>query len=155
MKQRTHRTSLVAILVVTLGAATTAHGQRITGKGDVAAIRALLNAQVEAWNRGDLEGFMAGYWASEQLTFFSGGSKTRGWQATLDRYRKSYQSEGAEMGHLEFVDLDIQLLGPNSALVRGGWQLRTLTGEQGGLFTLVLRKTSRGWKIIHDHTSRR
>lgn len=154
MKQDNRGIRVMLLLVVILGVATAAHGQQ-TGNRQTAAVRALLEAQVAAWNRGDLEGFMAAYWSSDYLTFFSGGSKTRGWQAMLDRYRKSYQSEGRQMGQLDFVDLDIQLLGPNSALVRGGWELRTMTGQQGGLFTLVLRKTNRGWKIIHDHTSSR
>jgi beta-aspartyl-peptidase (threonine type) len=123
-----------------------------SAQADLAAIRAVLDQQVKAWNQGDLEGFLRGYWQSDQLTFFSGGAKTQGWQATLDHYRQSYKTEGREMGHLEFVDLDIQLLGSKAAFVRGGWELRTSKGPRGGLFTLIWRKTDRGWKIIHDHT---
>jgi beta-aspartyl-peptidase (threonine type) len=150
-----HGFAVILVLVMIIGAATPGYGQRATKDGQVAAIRAMLHAQVAAWNRGDLEGFMAGYWQSDRLTFFSGGSKTTGWQAMLDRYRKSYQSEGREMGQLEFVDLDIHLLGRRGAFARGGWELRTSKGQQGGPFTLVLRKTKQGWKVIHDHTSAR
>ncbi|RMG55705.1 MAG: DUF4440 domain-containing protein [Acidobacteria bacterium] len=124
-------------------------------EADRAAIRAVLNEQVEAWNRGDLKGFMRGYWASDDLTFFSGGTKLRGWHATLQRYRRRYHAEGQPMGHLQFRDLDIQLLGPRSALVRGEWRLERPPKSMDGLFTLIFRKTPRGWKIIHDHTSRR
>jgi uncharacterized protein (TIGR02246 family) len=117
------------------------------------AIRAVLDAQVVAWNKGDLEGFMAGYWKSPKLTFYSGKTKMRGWQATLDRYRKRYQGEGREMGKLAFSELEIEVLGDDYAFVRGRWQL-TLKGENpGGLFTLVLKKLPEGWRIIHDHTS--
>jgi ketosteroid isomerase-like protein len=117
------------------------------------AIRAVLDAQVVAWNKGDLEGFMAGYWKSPDLTFYSGKTKMRGWQATLDRYRKRYQGEGREMGKLAFSELEIEPLSGDYALVRGRWQL-TLKGENpGGLFTLVLKKLPEGWRIIHDHTS--
>lgn len=119
---------------------------------EVEQIRAVLDRQVEAWNRRDLEGFMTGYWRSPELTFYSGGTRTGGWDATLDRYRKSYQSEGREMGRLEFSDLQIDLLGPASAFVRGRYHLKMSSAEAGGLFTLVFRKFSDGWKIIHDHT---
>ena len=115
-------------------------------------IRAVLDKQVEAWNRKDLIGFMGGYWDSPGLTFYSGGTKTRGWQATLDRYRKRYQSEGREMGTLDFSELQIEMLGPKSAFARGKWHLKMTTGDAGGLFTLILRQFPAGWKIVHDHT---
>lgn len=116
-------------------------------------IRSILDKQVTAWNRGDLEGFMAGYWNSAELSFYSGGTKTFGWQQTIDRYRSRYQSEGREMGTLDFTDLKIELLGPATAFVRGHWHLKMKDGDPGGLFTLILRKQGNGWKIIHDHTS--
>ena len=117
------------------------------------AILAVLDKQVAAWNRSDLEGFMAGYRNSEELSFFSGGIKTSGWNTTLERYRNRYQSAGHEMGHLNFSDLEVEMLGPQTAFVRGHWDLKMTTGEQGGLFTLIFRKFNDGWKIIHDHTS--
>jgi ketosteroid isomerase-like protein len=117
------------------------------------AILAVLDAQVAAWNRHDLEGFMAGYRNSEKLSFYSGGIKTSGWNTTLERYRNRYQSEGREMGHLEFSDLEVEMLGPDTAFVRGHWNLKMTGSEPGGLFTLIFRKFADGWKIIHDHTS--
>ena len=119
----------------------------------VEEIRQLLDKQVAAWNRGDLEGFMATYWNSGELSFYSGGTKTFGWQQTIDRYRNRYQSEGREMGQLDFTDLQIELLSPATAFVRGHWHLKMKDGEPGGLFTLIFRKQANGWKIIHDHTS--
>ena len=119
-----------------------------------AAIRALLATQVDAWNRGDLEGFMAGYWKSPELSFISGTTETRGWEPTLERYRKKYQGEGKEMGKLDFFDLRVEMLGPEAAFVRGHWHLQMKNGQEpGGLFTLVLRKFADGWRIVHDHTS--
>lgn len=123
-----------------------------------ANIRALLDAQLAAWNVGDLERFMEGYWRSPQLTFFSAGRKLEGWDATIDRYRKTYQAEGKEMGKTTFSDLDVQILGPEGAVVRGRWRLVQSDGKElGGLFTLIFRKFKDGpfggWKIIHDHTS--
>jgi ketosteroid isomerase-like protein len=118
------------------------------------AIQDILAAQVAAWNRGDLDGFMTGYWSSPDLTFFSGKDVTSGWQGTLDRYRKRYQAEGPDkMGVLSFSDLDIALLGPDSAFVRGRWKLVTSKEPLGGLFTLLFKKKPEGWRIVHDHTS--
>jgi ketosteroid isomerase-like protein len=116
-------------------------------------IRAVLDRQVQAWNRRDLEGFMQGYWRSPNLTFYSGGTTVSGWDETLARYRNRYQSAGNEMGKLEFLDLKIELLGPRAAFVRGRFHLKMSTSESGGLFTLTFRKFAGGWKIIHDHTS--
>jgi uncharacterized protein (TIGR02246 family) len=117
------------------------------------AIQAVLQSQAEAWNHRDLERFMNGYWHSPELTFFSGTAETKGWEPTLARYRRSYQAEGRAMGTLSFSDLQVQLLGPEAAFVRGKFQLVMLDGKQPhGIFTLVLRKFPEGWRIIHDHT---
>ena len=114
----------------------------------------VLHAQQDAWNRHDLDGFMAGYWNSPQLTFFSGATERDGWQATMDRYRAAYASPGHEMGKLEFSGLKIEVLGADSAFVRGAGQLTMPDGKMPhGLFTLVFRKFPEGWKIVHDHTS--
>jgi ketosteroid isomerase-like protein len=119
-----------------------------------AAVRQVLDAQVAAWNHGDLDGFMAGYWSSPDLTFFSGPDRTGGWQATLDRYRKRYKSDGKEMGRLAFGDVKVEVLGSDYALVRGSWRLELAKEKPGGLFTLVFRRLPEGWRIIHDHTSK-
>ena len=119
------------------------------------AIQEVLDTQQTAWNKGDLEAFMTGYWKSDDLTFYSGGDKTKGWQATLDRYKKKYQGEGKEMGTLAFSELDISIAGEDNAIVRGRWQLKFKDGKAaGGLYTLWFRKTPDGWRIVHDHTSK-
>jgi beta-aspartyl-peptidase (threonine type) len=118
-----------------------------------AAIRAVMDAQVAAWNHHDLEAFMAGYWKSSDLTFFSGATETQGWEPTLERYRRSYQAEGHAMGKLSFSDLQIEPLGADSAFVRGKFQLAMPDGKQPhGVFTLIFRKFPEGWRIVHDHT---
>ena len=117
-------------------------------------IKHLLLSQVEAWNHGNLEGFMQGYWHSPDLTFFSGGTETHGWEPTLARYRQRYQAEGKEMGKLEFQKLNIDLLSRKSAVVTGEWHLTMSDGKQPhGLFTLIFKRLPAGWKIVHDHTS--
>ena len=116
-------------------------------------VRQILDDQVVAWNKGDLDGFMVGYWKSPELTFFSGNSKSAGWQATLDRYRKRYQAEGKEMGRLGFKEITIELIGKDHAFVKGRYEL-TLTKENAtGIFTLLMKKMPEGWRIVHDHTS--
>jgi uncharacterized protein (TIGR02246 family) len=118
------------------------------------SVEQVLHTQQDAWNRHDLDAFMSGYWNSADLTFFSGAKQTSGWQATLDRYKATYASPGHEMGTLEFSALRIEMLGPDAAFVRGAWHLTMSDGKTPhGLFTLVFRKFSDGWRIIHDHTS--
>jgi beta-aspartyl-peptidase (threonine type) len=117
------------------------------------AVRRVLREQVVAWNKGDLEGFMKGYWKSPELTFFSGKDRTQGWQATLQRYRKRYQARGAEMGQLRFTELEVIPLGADHAFVRGRWQLERKKDRPGGLFTLLMQRRAKGWRIVHDHTS--
>ncbi len=117
-----------------------------------AAVRAVLEAQREAWNRGDIEGYMDGYARSADTVFVSGDNVMRGWQSVLDRYKKSYNSR-EKMGTLTFSDLEITLVGKDAAVVLGRWHLQRSNDEPHGRFTLILRKTKKGWRIVHDHTS--
>jgi uncharacterized protein (TIGR02246 family) len=119
-----------------------------------AAIRKVIDEQQAAWNRHDLESFMAGYWNSPELTFFSGAHESKGWQAALDRYKKNYQGAGHEMGKLEFANLRIEMLGPEAAFVRGEFHLTMTDGKTPqGLFTLIFRKFPAGWRIVHDQSA--
>ena len=119
-------------------------------------IRAVMNKQAAAWNKGDIEGFMQGYWNSPEMKFVSGDDVSRGWQAALDRYKKSYDSK-EKMGFLTFSGLEINVLSKDSAVVLGSWDLeREVNGIKDnphGKFTLIFRKFNDGWKIVHDHTS--
>jgi beta-aspartyl-peptidase (threonine type) len=130
----------------------TVRAQEKTGDAKT-AIQKVLDDQKAAWNKGDLEGFMAGYWKSPDLTYCSGKDKAKGWEALYERYRKRYQAEGKEMGKVSFSEVEIEILGPDSAFVRGRWQLATSKEKVGGLYTLVFRKLPEGWRIVHDHTS--
>ena len=118
---------------------------------EAAAIRKVMDDQAAAWNRGDIEGFMQGYWKSEKLTFVS-SQVTRGWQQTLDRYKKSYDSR-EKMGTLTFSDLEITVLSKDAAVVLGSWSLNRANDQPGGKFTLIFRKFKEGWRVVHDHTS--
>ena len=117
------------------------------------AIRAVLDQQVAGWNRGDLDAYMQGYVHSNELTFFSGATVTRGWEPTLERYKKRYQGEGKEMGTLTFSDVVIDVVAGDAAFVRGHWHLTMSKESREGLFTLLMRKTDQGWRVVHDHSS--
>ena len=118
----------------------------------IAAIRAVLDAQREAWNRGDIEAYMQGYDHSDNTVFVSGDNLTRGWQTVLERYKRNYSSR-EKMGVLTFSDLETTLLSNDAAIVVGRWHLQRASDEPHGRFTLIFRRTKDGWKIIHDHTS--
>ena len=107
--------------------------------------------QRKAWNEGNIEGFMAQYWKSDKMTFQSEKTRLRGWDALLERYKKTYP-EG-NMGTLEFSDLIIHVLSEDSAYVLGRWKLTAETWTKEGLFTTILKKMADGWKIVHDHSS--
>ncbi len=115
-------------------------------------VRKVMDEQVAAWNKGDIDGFMKGYWNSPQMTFVSGDNVTKGWQPTLERYKKSYNSR-AKMGVLSFTDLEITVTSKDSAVVLGRFTLVRENDKPTGLFTLNFRKFKDGWKIILDHTS--
>ena len=116
------------------------------------AIKAVLEAQAAAWNRGDLEGYMDGYDRSNNTEFVGGDTITRGWQTVLDRYRRNYSS-WEKMGVLTFSELEISILSKDAALVLGRWHLKRANDEPHGTFTLLFRKTKAGWRIVHDHSS--
>jgi ketosteroid isomerase-like protein len=122
------------------------------GSSATSDITALLAAQAAAWNRGDLNGFMQAYAQTDDLRFASGDTVTYGWRPTLERYRQRYPDKAA-MGTLAYSDLVVTGLAPDAALVFGHWQLTRAKDTPHGLFTLTLKKSAAGWRIIFDHTS--
>ncbi|NIR48754.1 DUF4440 domain-containing protein [candidate division KSB1 bacterium] len=115
-------------------------------------VETVLSKQVTAWNDGDLEGFMAGYWHSDSLRFVSGGNVSYGWQTSLEHYERGYPDKAA-MGTLRFGETDIDVLSQDAALVFGKWLLTKENDQPWGYFTLLFCKTDEGWRIVHDHTS--
>lgn len=117
-----------------------------------AAVRAVLDAQLAAWNAGDIEKFMETYWKSEDLRFASGGTVRLGWNEARERFQTTYPDPSA-MGQLSFEVARIEQLGPGVAMAFGKWRLDRAAGELSGLFTLILKRIDGGWRIVHDHTS--
>ncbi len=116
------------------------------------AVRKVLAMQEQAWNRGDLQGFMQGYWKSDSLQFIGKNGVTYGWQKTFDNYKKSYPDTDT-MGKLFFTLLHVQELGKESIFITGKWDLQRTKGNVGGYFTLLFRKIAGEWVIVSDHTS--
>lgn len=114
-------------------------------------LKTLTNQQI-AWNNGDIDAFMKGYWENDSLLFIGSKGPTYGWQKTLDNYKKSYPNKD-KMGTLEFSDIKIKMLGKNYAYVFGKWKLVRTNDSPNGIYTLIFQKFKDGWKIISDHTN--
>jgi hypothetical protein len=140
------------LLVAAVASALASGSAETPAKRPAAEIRDLLKAQADAWNRGDIVGFMQGYWNSPETEFVGASGVMKGWRAVLNRYRNDYPDRHA-MGTLTFSDLEIRQLCAHSALILGKWQLRRDRDHPGGVFTLVVRRLPEGWRIINDHTS--
>jgi uncharacterized protein (TIGR02246 family) len=149
MKYRLLTTIILSVFLSTAGAS---FAQNQTDAKSIAAVRAVLDAQAAAWNRGDIEAYMDGYARSADTVFVSGDRVTRGWQPVFERYKKAYDTR-EKMGVLTFSDIDVTVLSKDAAIVLGRWHLQRSKDEPHGRFTLVFRKTKAGWKIVHDHTS--
>ena len=122
------------------------------GLDDAAEITGVLLSQKDAWNAGDIDAFMDGYWRSPELRFASGGNVTTGWRETRDRYHANY-SDRAKMGTLDFTELEVVPLARDAAIVHGRWKLTRESDAPHGLFTLVFREIEGRWRIVSDTTT--
>lgn len=116
-----------------------------------AAVLRVLSQQVEAWNKGNINDFMRTYWNSPDLVFVSGTTVTKGWEPTLARYKKVYDSR-AKMGTLKFTNLKVSTLAQDSATVLGNWALTRANDHPNGEFILKFRKINNQWYIVRDQT---
>ena len=121
-------------------------------KGAETEIRRLLATQTESWNRGDVEGFMETYWKSDSLMFIGKSGVVRGWQQTLDNYKKGYPDTAA-MGKLSFDIIQVKPVSEEYAFVVGKWMLKRSIGDVSGHYTLLLRRMDGQWRIVADHSS--
>jgi ketosteroid isomerase-like protein len=119
---------------------------------DKQAILTVLKNQQTAWNRGDIDTFMRGYWKSDSLLFVGSTAPVHGWQATLERYHKKYPDK-ATMGKLTFTFYKVNVLDATNAFVLGAWHLDRKKDAPGGYFTLWFKKIDGKWLIVVDHTS--
>ncbi|TMM57505.1 nuclear transport factor 2 family protein [Maribacter algarum] len=120
-----------------------------TAKDDVAVIRSILDKQQKAWSENDLEGFMSGYWQSEELTYFSRGKISKGWQTTLANYKRNYPTT-KETGTLNFEIANITQINEDAYWVMGSYFLTREAGNANGTFMIVFKRINGEWKIIGD-----
>jgi ketosteroid isomerase-like protein len=150
-----HKVTRIALFLVLLVSVPQGYATNVAGaaeSSDESQIRMLLQTQAEAWNRGDIDAFMEGYWKSDETAFIGANGITRGWLAVLDRYQKTYSGRKA-MGRLTFSGLEVHVLCPDAALVIGQFRLDRESDKPAGIFTLDFRKFPEGWRIIVDHTT--
>jgi ketosteroid isomerase-like protein len=143
----------LGIVVLLVAACAGAPVRRFEPTTDRAAITGVLEAQVAAWNRGDLAAYMEGYAKIDALIFTSGGNIRRGWQTAFDHYKERYAKDRAAMGTLKFELLSIDAIGADGAVVLGKWILTGSPSDGSGVFSVILERRPEGWRIVHDHTS--
>jgi len=150
------RISALFLLIAIVCAAISARefsAKKGLAKADAEAdILALLDMQTAAWNRGDVDAFMVGYWKSDETEFLGASGLVKGWQAVLERYRHNYPDRKA-MGHLTFSNLEVHVVCAEAAFVIGQFQLERESDRPAGIFTLNFRKFPEGWRIVADHTT--
>lgn len=150
-----NKASNVFLFLVLIACALLGLSSKLMGSAessDENQIRQILQLQTEAWNRGDIDSFMAGYWKSDETAFVGANGIARGWQAVLDRYKKNYPDRKA-MGQLTFSNLEVHVTCPDAAFAIGQFELKRENDKPAGIFTLDFRKFSEGWRIIVDHTT--
>ena len=113
-------------------------------------IRALLQTQQDAWNEGDIDKFMEGYWKSDSMQFV-GSTIRQGWQATLERYKQTYPDRAA-MGTLQFDIWQVVRISEDACLLTGKYTLMRANDQPSGPFTLIFRVKNGKWVITYDHT---
>lgn len=152
-------TTLATLLMLgcahTSSSASASAPARCSASFDPAAVTAVLDGQREAWNAGDLDGFLAGYEQSEALLFTSGAKVRRGFGETRQKYVARYGESRETMGVLSFEILDVRALGAcsDAAIVLGRWGLTETAQAGSGVFTIILERREDRWLIVHDHTS--
>lgn len=141
---------VIGLLLTTLGCQQTSDG--FNEEQTLSTLSALMQAQENAWNEGDLDGFMSSYWKSDSLSFIGSRGLSKGWQTTFDNYKKSYPNQ-AQMGKLQFENLEMEQLAPLSAFVIGKWTLYRSADTLSGHYSLIWKKMGAKWVIVADHSS--
>lgn len=143
--------SLLCLFLLVITGKANALNKPIEIDGNNPIMQVLIN-QENAWNKGDLDGFMAFYWKSENLQFVSKSGVKKGWQSVYDSYQKNYAAKN-EMGKLQFNVLNIEQINVKNAMVTGSWKVENKSGIHQGFFTLWFKKINGNWVIVSDHTS--
>src|SRR5947207_2986284 len=149
---RTSKTMLGLAIACYVLASISVSGAAQQTETAIAQIRSVLTMQQDAWNRGDIDGFMNGYARSPSTVFVSGDEVRRGWETVRERYKEKYVDHQT-IGTLAFSELEITPLSTDAAVVLGRWLLKRAHDQPHGRFTLIFKRLPEGWRIVHDHTS--
>lgn len=149
---KTSSVGLSCLLLICLSCSQLSKKPKFDARVEEEAIRSVLSAQQIAWNNGDMEAFMEGYWKSDSLQFMSKRGVNHGWQEALDAYKKGYPDRAA-MGTLSFEILEIRPLSEVIFVVMGRYHLTRAVGDLDGVFTLIYKKVNGKWVAIYDHTA--
>jgi ketosteroid isomerase-like protein len=141
------RSLLTALVLITL--TKTAFAQPSKDEG---AIRGIMANQVDAWNKGNIDAFMKGYWNDDSLVFIGKSGSSYGYHQALANYKKNYSGPD-QMGKLFFDLLKVKRLSADYYFVIGKWFLKRKAGDIGGIYTLLFHKINGQWRIVVDHTS--
>lgn len=139
------KTLILIGLLISLGCT----AQKTTPAQDKEAILKVLETQQIAWSNNDLDEFMQGYWKSDSLKFYGKSGLTKGWQQTLDNYKKGYPTK-EHSGTLNFKINDISPIETNSYWVMGEFFLKRSVGDANGIFMIIFKKIDGEWKIVAD-----
>lgn len=137
------------VLIILFGCNSNNQQTQTSIETDKTQILQVLKTQENAWNQRDFEGFMQGYLNSDSLKFYGRNGLTKGWQNTLDNYKKGYPTK-AESGTLRFKINDISPIETNSYWVMGEFFLERTVGNANGIFMLIFKKIDGEWKIVAD-----
>lgn len=143
---------LTIFLTCLLSACSASKSGVVDHQSEIVKIKSVLVAQQEAWNEGDIDKFMLGYWNDNELSFIGSKGVTKGWRTTLQNYHKGYPNQDA-MGKLHFDVLEIDVLSHNAAYMIGKYTLKRKEDSPSGYFNLLWKKVEGNWLIVSDHTS--
>ncbi len=144
--------SLLPVILLLAAGCNTSPKVASDARADEEAIRAVFSAEQIAWNNGNMEQFMEGFWKSDSLQFLSARGINHGWQETLDGYKKRY-ADIAAMGTLSFDILQVTRLAPGVYVVMGRYHLIRSIGNLDGVFTAILKKIDGKWVTVYDHSA--
>lgn len=143
---------LAIVLSLTLLSCDQLTKPKVDMRAEEEAVRSILDAQVIAWNNGDLEAYLAAYWKSDSLQFVTPRGVSHGWNAALESYRNRFPDRVA-MGTVSYDILSVSPLSPEVFVVLGKFQVTRAIGQVEGIFTLLFRKVDGRWVVVYDHTS--
>ncbi|MCC6600209.1 MAG: nuclear transport factor 2 family protein [Crocinitomicaceae bacterium] len=143
---------LIAVFLLTVDSCGERQEHITTTDDNRTIIRQVMDKQQEDWNKGNIDGFMQGYWKSDSLQFVGKRGITLGWNSALNNYKESYP-DAAAMGRLQFSNIAVEILCDDLAYATGKWELFRTSDTLEGHYSLLWKKLNHQWVIVSDHSS--